>query len=225
MRTQRLFQLLEILRGRRQAVSAQVLADATSVSLRTLYRDMADLRAMGAPIRGEPGLGYWLESGYFLPPLRFDADELDAIVLGLRLVAARGDEELTQAAHRVIAKVSAVMSDEGRQGFERLPLQAATARADAETHAPGVMRTLRLAIRDRAVLRIDYQDLQGRDSRRHVQPLGLTVFDQVWLLTAWCEARDDFRNFRVDRLRAVHRTGERFALEQGRRFEDYLQLL
>jgi predicted DNA-binding transcriptional regulator YafY len=219
----RLFQLLESLRGRTRPVAAQSIAEALGVSLRTIYRDMATLQAMGAPIRGESGLGYQLEAGYFLPPMGFDADELDAIVLGTRLVAARGDEELTEAARRVTAKIGAVLSNDTRQHFEHLPLRVASAQGDATAHVPGMMRTLRLAIRDHAILQIEYSDLQKRRSLREIRPLGLTMFDQVWLLTAWCEHRDSFRNFRLDRLRSARRIGRRFTLERGKRFEDYLQ--
>ncbi len=225
MRTQRLFRLLETLRGRRQPVPAHELAEAAGVSLRTLYRDMADLQAMGAPVRGASGLGYQLDAGYFLPPLNFDADERDVIMLGTRLIAARGDEALAEAARRVAAKVAAIMPAASRQQFERLPLRAASANGDASAHVPGLMRTLRHAVRHRAVLSVEYVDLQARHSQRTLRPLGLTLFDQTWLLTAWCELRDDFRNFRLDRLQSARLTGQAFVPERGKRFEDYLTRL
>lgn len=225
MRTQRLLQILEKLRGYRRPVAAQALAEIFSVSLRTIYRDMADLQTMGAPVCGEPGLGYQLESGYFLPPLHFEQDELEAIVLGMRLIEARGDEELAQAAHGVTAKISAAMPSDSRRHFERLPLRAASAVGDTATHAPGIMRLLRLAIRQRAVLQIEYVDLQEQFSVRYVRPLGLTLFDRTWLLTTWCEGRNHFRNFRLDRLSAARRTGASFVYERGKRFEDYLKQL
>ncbi|WP_219115788.1 YafY family protein [Janthinobacterium sp. UMAB-56] len=225
MRTQRLLQILEKLRGFRRPVAAQALADIFHVSLRTMYRDMADLQAMGAPVCGEPGLGYQLKPGYFLPPLHFEPDELDAIVLGMHLVAARGDEELAQAARGVTAKISAAMPSNSRRHFERRPLLAATAVGDAAKHGPGIMRLLRLAIRQRAVLEIEYRDLREQYSVRCVHPLGLTMFDQTWLLTTWCQGRNQFRNFRLERLLAARRTGESFVSERGQRFDDYLKQL
>lgn len=225
MRTQRLLQILDKLRSQRRPVPAQALADIFGVSLRTIYRDMAGLQAMGAPVCGEPGLGYQLKSGYFLPPLHFDPDELDAIVLGMRLIAARGDEVLAQAAAGVTAKISAAMQGDSRRQFERIPLRAASAVGDAATHVPGIMRLLRQAIRQRAVVRIDYLDLRNQSSVRDVRPLGMTLFDQTWLLTAWCESRNEFRNFRSDRLSTARRTGASFVSERGERFEDYLKQL
>lgn len=221
MRASRLFGLLEQLRMHRQPVSAARLAETLGVSVRTLYRDIATLQSMGAPIRGEGGVGYQIERGYFLPPLHFDADELDAITLGMQLISARGDGDLKQAAARVAAKVDAIAPD-GQHGRVRQGDIIAYSRAsDAQRH----LAALRRAVRGRRRLEIVYLDLKERQSTRRVRPLGLTAFDNVWLLTAWCEERDDFRNFRIDRLLTVAETGDRFAPEAGREFKDYLQTL
>ncbi|MFN3987702.1 MAG: helix-turn-helix transcriptional regulator [Rhodocyclaceae bacterium] len=225
MRTQRLLTLLEHLRGRAQPVAAERLAEELGVSVRTIYRDMAALQAMGAPLRGASGLGYQLEAGYFLPPLGFDADELDAIALGMRLVAARGDDHLADAARRVTAKLGSVLAPGARQRLARLPLRAVSAPDDTPPPLPGALRTLRRAIRQHCVVHLHYRDLGGRDSTRAVRPLGLTVFDRVWLLTGWCEQRGDFRNFRIERIQALEVTARTFEPEFGRRFEDYLKRL
>ncbi|WP_448206156.1 helix-turn-helix transcriptional regulator [Azospirillum sp. sgz302134] len=225
MRTLRLFALLDHLRGRSQPVSADTLALALNVSVRTIYRDMAALQAMGAPIRGEAGVGYQFEKGYFLPPLHFDADELDAIMLGMRLIAARGDGGLAEASRRVSNKISAVMDDEDGDAYRRLPLRAVSRRSDEQEKAGAWLGFLRKAVRERALLDIRYVDLHGGESRRIARPLGLTVFDAVWLLTVWCESRQDFRNLRVDRIRTAERVGQRFKAEAGKRFEDYLGTL
>lgn len=225
MRTLRLFALLEHLRGRRQAVPAEVLALELGVSARTIYRDMSTLQKIGAPIRGEAGMGYVMEKGYFLPPLHFDADELDAIVLGTRLIAARGDAGLAAAARRVSAKVGAVMNGESGERYQRLPLRAVSRESDESLKAAQQLGFLRRAIRDRALTDIEYVDLGGRHSRRLARPLGLTVFDAVWLLTIWCEQKHAFRNLRVDRITHVQRTGGAFRHERDKRFEDYLKTL
>jgi len=225
MRTLRLFALLDRLRGRSTPLSAEVLARELDVSPRTIYRDMATLQAMGAPIRGESGVGYQLEKGYFLPPLQFDPDELEAVMLGMRLVAARGDRALQAAAGRVSAKIGAVMGDDAGEHYRRLPLRAVSRHSSDEADLDGRMAILRVAIRGRQRLDIDYVDLKGADSRRTVRPLGLTIFDSVWLLTVWCETRNDFRNLRVDRIASVQEAGSRFRTEAGKRFEDYLKTL
>lgn len=225
MRTLRLFALLDHLRGRLSPVSAETLAFDLNVSIRTIYRDMATLQAMGAPVRGEAGIGYQMERGYFLPPLQFDTDELEAIMLGTRLIAARGDSELADAARRVSAKVSATMDGDAGDTYARLPLRAVSRQSEEDIKASVHLSFLRNAVRERALLDVHYVDLRDVRSQRIARPIGLTVFDAVWLLTIWCETKRDFRNLRVDRIEAVERTGQHFRPEVGKRFEDYLKTL
>ncbi len=225
MRTLRLFALLDHLRGRTEPVSAETLAQELSVSVRTIYRDMATLQAMGAPIRGEAGIGYQLEKGYFLPPLHFDPDELDALILGTRLIASRGDDDLAAATRRVSAKISAAIGHDKGENYTRLPLRAVARQSPENDKAAEHLTLLRVALRDKAVLEITYCDLQDKYSQRTVRPLGLTMFDTVWLLTVWCENRSDFRNLRVDRIEVIQLTGRFFREERGKRFEDYLKTL
>ncbi len=200
MRTLRLFSILDELRVHRRPVSAQTMADKLGVSVRTIYRDMATLQQMGAPVRGEGGIGYQIEKGYFLPPLHFDEDELDAVILGMRLVAAKGDGPLADAALRASAKINAVLSEHDREAYSGSPLLAYSEQEEEADDALRFLSPLRRAIRDRQYLQITYMDLKQSRSQRSVRPLGLTAFSRVWLLTAWCELRQDFRNFRVDRL-------------------------
>ncbi|MDV6226425.1 WYL domain-containing protein [Nitratireductor aquimarinus] len=221
MRASRLFGLLEQLRMHRQPVSAAVLAETLGVSVRTIYRDIATLQSMGAPIRGEGGVGYQIERGYFLPPLHFDADELDAITLGMQLISARGDSDIKKAAARVAAKVDAIAPGGANGRVRQGDMIAYSKASEAQRH----LAALRRAVRERRRLEIVYLDLKDQQSTRRVRPLGLTAFDQVWLLTAWCDERDDFRNFRVDRLATVTETGARFAPQAGREFRDYLKTL
>lgn len=225
MRILRLFSILDRLRVHRNPVSADTLAATLDVSPRTIYRDMATLQAMGAPIRGEGGVGYQIEKGYFLPPLHFDPDELDAIILGMRLAAARGDGPLADAALRASAKINAVLSDDAKDEYARAPLLAFSGQSNTPDRSLRFLSPLRLALRQRRRLSIRYRDLKGRPSTRRVRPLGLTAFDKVWLLTGWCEQKSDFRNFRIDRLVAVKETGETFRREAGKEFNDYLRTL
>lgn len=220
MRILRLFAILDRLRVHQHPVAAATLAGALDVSVRTIYRDMATLLEMGAPIRGEGGVGYQIEHGYFLPPLHFDPDELDAVILGMRLVGARGDGPLKEAARRAAAKINAVLPEADKRVHSKSPLLAEP--VDEAIHFLSPVRT---ALRRRQCLNIAYRDLKDRSSTRVVRPLGLTAFDRVWLLTAWCEMREDFRNFRVDRLQEVARTGTTFAREPGKEFTDYLRTL
>lgn len=223
MRTLRLFSLLDRLRGRREPVAAEVLAGELDVSIRTIYRDMASLQAMGAPIRGESGLGYQIEKGYFLPPLSFDADELDAIMLGMRLVAAKGDSGLAEAGRRVTGKIGAVLDRDQSDRFASLPLLAVTRGSIESRKSEAHLAGLRQALRERSFIILRYLDLKEQESLRLCRPLGLVAFDDVWVLTVWCEARQDFRNFRVDRIQSFEASGKRFRPERGKRFEDYLK--
>lgn len=218
MRLFRLFQLLDELRLRRTPVTARTLAQSMGVSLRTLYRDIADLQAMGAPIRGEGGIGYVMEPGYFMPSLSFDEEELSALAIGMRLAAARGDSVISDAARRAAGKIASALDAPTRRTFLESPLEAGPGDA---ANVP-YLKALRHAIRHRQVLEVAYTSVAGKTSTRRVRPLGLTVFDAVWLLTIWCETANDFRHLRVDRINALQETGDRFRDERGKRFSDCL---
>lgn len=225
MKTLRLFALLDHLRAARRPVSAEALAARFAVSMRTIYRDIATLQAIGAPIRGESGIGYQLEQGYFLPPLQFDAEEMEAIMLGMRHLIARKGGGLRDAAERVTGKVAAALGTEGGAQFSTLTLLAAPRQREEDLLADRWGGLVRQAIRQRSVLDLAYLSLDGRESRRCIHPLGLTLFDEVWLLTAWCETANDFRNFRLDRIMALTETGGRFRQVPRQRFQDYLATL
>lgn len=225
MKTIRLFTLLDNLRGRIHPVSAEVLAHVLNVSVRTIYRDMATLQTIGAPVRGESGMGYMLEKDFFLPPLNFSSDELDAIMLGMRLIGARSDDALSAAAYRVSAKISSVIDVKKNDIYKRLPLRAVSRQTKENERAFKHLAFLRDAIHKQRQLNINYIDLRGRESNRIARPLALTVFDDVWLLTVWCENRSDFRNLRVDNISSVIGTGQNFRQERGKLFEDYLKTI
>ncbi|WP_230531084.1 helix-turn-helix transcriptional regulator [Microvirga roseola] len=225
MRVVRLFQILDRLRGLRLPKNAEVMAAELGVSVRTIYRDVATLQSLGAPIEGQAGVGYVLRKGFFLPPLMFDEDEMEALVLGTRMVAARADPDLAQAGQRAAAKITQVLRGDTRRMPDELPFKAVKRRTETAEDEAGFLRLLRHAIRYRRVVKAVYWDLQNRISERRLRPLGLTAFDLVWMLTAWCEERQDFRNFRLERFRSVTETGDRFAPEPGKRFEDFLKLI
>lgn len=195
-RSARLLELLQALRRCRQPVAATVLARELGVSLRTIYRDVATLVAQGAPIEGEAGLGYVLKSGFFLPPLMFDEDELDAIVLGLRFVARRGDEALGVAAEDALAKIAAMLPPAKEDAARANGLLAGP---DAKGDRPH-LGLVRQAIRAEKKLRLCYIDKKGQSTERVVWPVALGFFDAVEVAAAWCEARSAFRHFRLDRI-------------------------
>jgi predicted DNA-binding transcriptional regulator YafY len=222
MRTVRLFALLDHLRGRSIPVAAESLARDLDVSVRTIYRDMATLQALGVPLRGAAGLGYLLERGAFLPPMRFDGDELDAVMLGLQWAGRRGDPALAGAALRVLAKLRASLpGDDGERLLER-PIRPIGVEAPMSDDDSKHFALLRAALRDREVVQIGYRRAGAESGLRYVRPLGLFAFGPIWLVTAWCELRADFRHFRLDPATLA---GRRFRHERGKRLEDALARL
>jgi predicted DNA-binding transcriptional regulator YafY len=197
-RAERLLRIIQILRRHRRPVRGQIMAEEVEVSLRTLYRDIADLITDGVPIRGEAGIGYVLGDGYDVPPLMFNADELEAIMLGLRWVARRGDSDLSRAAQDTSAKIGAV-----------LPQALKPFLFDSGLMAPPVffktvdsvdVAALRQAVREQRKVELVYRDENGKDSERVIWPIGIAYFDAQRLVIAWCELRQDFRSFRTDRM-------------------------
>lgn len=222
MRLFRLFRLLDQMRLRTHPVTAFALSGLMQVSLRTIYRDIADLQALGAPIRGEGGIGYVMDKGFFMPSLSFDGDELEALALGTKLVAARAGDGLADAARRASSKIASAIGEPSRQGFLNAPLEAGTTAAALNAKASDLHDSLRAAISSRSKLEITYQSLSENTSTRTARPLGLTVFDSVWLLTIWCEKSDGFRHLRLDRIICATKTGGAFRHEKGKQFADAL---
>lgn len=219
-RADRLFEIIQHLR-RKPTVKARELSEALEVSERTIYRDVADLMATGVPIEGEAGIGYVLKAGYDLPPLMFKEQELEALVLGARMVEVWGDSELAIAATDAIAKIEAVIPACLRDYMANTALLAPSAYGIEPIKCD--LAELRHAIRGRQKVRFKYSDIQRQRSERTVRPLSLAFFGPVWILAAWCELREDFRTFRVDRIEAFAATGERFRLERGKSLQDFLK--
>ena len=196
-RTHRLFELLQMLRRRRRPVSGAELAREAGVSLRTLYRDIAALQAMGAEIDGEAGVGYVLRPGFLLPPLMFSEEEIEALALGAKWVARRTDDGLSDAARNAVTKIAAVLPRELKARLED----------DALVVGPGweqpqhvELRLLRRALREERRLAISYRDEKGARTKRVIWPVALGFFESARVLVGWCELREDFRHFRADRI-------------------------
>ena len=187
-------------------VPAHELAAELGISVRTLYRDVATLVAQGAPIEGAAGLGYVLRPGYTLPPLMFSDEELDALILGLRLVRARTDPALGTAADDALAKIVAVLPAERDPAVESSGLLAGPSHGQA---AP-ILTTIRAATRAECKLRLRYTDKRGAQSDRTVWPVAVGFFDTAAVLVAWCELRAAFRHFRLDLIAEADVLPERY---------------
>ncbi len=217
-RADRLFQLVQLLR-RRRVTTAAWLAEQLGVSDRTIYRDVQDLICAGVPIEGEAGVGYALPTNFDLPPLMFDREEIAALALGARIVHSWGDDRLAKAASGALAKVQAVVPPALKRRIDAEPLYAPGEHVSAQMrHLLAPMRT---ALERSNVIWLAYVRADGESSERRVLPLGLFFWGNCWSLTAWCELRVGFRNFRVDRIDKLEVLDERFEPQPGRTLDDF----
>lgn len=207
-RTNRLFELIGILRARKRPVTALDLAGELGVSQRSVYRDIETLRTLGASVEGEAGVGYCLRQGFFLPEFAFSPDEMDALILGLGWVQQRADPVLAQSSESALAKILAARSSNSETG-DGTPVLAPAA-SMSERVDPPQAAALRDAIRRQRKVEIRYEDAQGTTSDRTIWPIAIVYFDDVRVLAAWCEQRSAFRHFRVDRLQVSAVSEERY---------------
>lgn len=207
-RTNRLFELINLLRARRKPVTALDLANELGVSQRSIYRDIDTLRSLGAPLEGQAGVGYCLGRDFFLPELAFSPDEIDALILGLAWVQQRADPALARSSESALAKILAVRKNGPALGDG--PPALVTADSVSERVDPPQTALLRDAIRRQRKVAISYEDAQGALSNRIIWPIIIVYFDDVRVLAAWCEQRSAFRHFRVDRLGVTAILEERY---------------
>lgn len=221
-RADRLFRIVQFLRLGRM-LTAQQLAEKLQVSQRTVYRDVRDLQLSGTPIEGEAGVGYTLRRDYDLPPLMFTRSELTALVLGARLVQAWGGAENVVAANQALQRIEAVLPPELRDGMDAILL-----------HAPGyrmkqshrlLLDKLHHACQTKHAIEFSYKTEDGSASTRSALPLVLAFWSGVWTLSAWCELRNDFRSFRIDRMEEAVTLERVFVPKKGQRLEDFVKKL
>ncbi len=207
-RTERLLRLIQVLRRQRRPITGRELAGEMAVSLRTIYRDIDTLVHQGAPITGGAGLGYVMRPGFLLPPLMFDDEEIEALVLGARWVAQQPDEALARSARDVVSKITAVLPGRLRERVEDAGLFAVP--RPPSTFDSVDASVMRQAIREERKLAIVYRDETGQQTSRVVWPIALGFFEQVRMLVAWCEMRRAFRHFRTDRIASAQLRDEHF---------------
>lgn len=197
-KTARLFAIIDTLRRHRRPVTADALAEEQGVSVRTLYRDIQTLIGLGAPIEGEAGIGYMLRSGFFLPPLMFSADELEALVLGARWVEAQPDVELSAAARNALGKIATASPEDLRDRISDTGLWPVRVRAVGDPLP--LLALVRKAMRAERALRIDYEDEKGNASAREIWPVQIAFYENKQIIAAWCTLREAFRHFRTERI-------------------------
>lgn len=218
-RADRLFQIIQLLRTQRVTTAAR-LASALEVSERTVYRDICDLTASGVPIEGERGVGYVLRKGFDLPPLMFTALEIEALVLGSRIVIANGDAALARAATDALQRIETILTEPLRQHMAQTPLFAPGWRISRQER--DWFTLLRQGIDEKRKVQMAYRDASEQPTERAIRPLALSFWGMSWCVTAWCELREDFRNFRLDRVQTLELTPLRFIEEPGKTMTDFL---
>ena len=222
-RADRLFHIVQLIRGRRLTTAA-FLAKRLEVSARTVYRDVADLQHQGVPIEGEAGVGYRLGPGFDLPPLMFTLDEARALVASVRMAQVWQDPALAQASQVALGKILSVLPAAARAAAQSMAIYAPPVGLAPEVQA--TLQTLREAMQTRHRVQVDYRDATDQLTQRVLRPLGCFYWGKVWTLAAWCEARDGFRSFRLDRiahLQVFEGKAGQFKDEAGKRLTDYLR--
>ena len=222
-RIDRLFQIVQLIRGRRLSTAA-FLAKRLEVSERTIYRAVADLQHQGVPIEGKAGVGYRLGQGFDMPPLMFTVAEAQALVASVRMAQVWQDPALAQASQVALGKIVSALPAASRAAAQSMAVYAPPIGLDPTVQAS--LQTLREAAQAHRKVKVQYKDASDRVTLRVVRPLGCFYWGKVWTLAAWCEARDGFRSFRVDRMAAVlpiDGQGAQFQDEPGKRLADFLR--
>ncbi|MEP1743528.1 MAG: YafY family protein [Kangiellaceae bacterium] len=220
-RADRLFQITQILRNRRM-VTAKQLAERLEVSERTIYRDIQDLSLSGVPVEGEAGVGYMLRHSLDIPPIMFNQDEIEALVLGVKMLKTWSGNQLAQSAQSALDKIEAVLPQERRTELNQQKLFAPN--FSVSQHQRDNFEALRHAINQQYCLTIDYQSVAGEHSSRQIEPLGLYYWGRVWTLVAWCQLRENFRVFRVDLIKSIDNQRLKFDSSHGQSLDDYIAI-
>jgi len=219
-RAERLFQLVNILRNRRGALTARYLSELLEVSERTIYRDIQALSLSGVPVEGEAGVGYRIHRHFQLPPLMFDRGEVESLLLGARMIRAWGDKQMSSAASSALQKILAVLPDELRDLDADVSIQVPNYGDNEALTAHS--KTIRHAVRLQHSIVVDYQRADGEYSSRTLLPLGLVFWGKVWTMIAWCTLRNDYREFRLDRIKDLIETDIVFSTHKSCSLNHYL---
>lgn len=219
-RADRLIKITHFLRRRRRAVTAKRIAEEFDICTRTVYRDIQDLMDSGVPIAGEAGVGYLIDKEYYLPPVTFDADELEAIGLGISMVRQWTDDKFAAKANEAFEKIQAVLPASLQGELEQITTYSVPGRPALPWTVS--FSDLRECIRTKRKIHIEYSDEAKQKTSRTLRPLALVFFSPVWLLASWCEKRKDFRHFRLDRIRAMEHSQETFKEESDKSLAAYM---
>ncbi len=219
-RSIRLLNLLQILREQRYPITAQQLSEQLEISVRSIYRDIESLREQGVNIEGSAGLGFQLKENFLLPPMSLNETEVEAVYLALQWVKSIPDQALKQASHSVLSKLKAVLPTRKQEFLNDTYLKSIHYWLEVDEH---IVEQVRLAIRLQVKIQIDYVDEQQQISQRQLWPFALGYFNDKMLLAAWCELREDFRNFRLDRIQKLQLTEQHYSPFKRHLFQQWCE--
>lgn len=222
-KAERLFQILTLLRSKRSAVTALQLAESLEVSERTIYRDIQALSLSGIPIEAETGVGYKLKSNFTLPPLMFDQAEIEALLLGVRMVESWSNKKMASAASSALAKIHAALPEKLHQDSVQQPEWVIVPNFTPNSTEQHNER-ISAAIQSFQVVTLDYNDQLGINTQRNIWPLGLIYWGKTWTIVAWCTKRDDYRLFRLDRINSLLITNEHFTVTDNINLQHYIRI-
>lgn len=217
-RSERLFELMQLLRRHRRTVSGQTLARELGVSLRTIRRDVLTLQGMGADIGGEPGLGYILKPGFLLPPLSFTEEELQALVAGALWVARHTDEKLAFAVKNALAKINAVLPSDIRPAFDDETFYVSSPPA---RFSPIDLSEVRRALRDQCKLRVTLSKANLHGDAHIIWPIMLGFIESNRSLAAWCETDSKFRMLDLHDLTKIEVLAERYSRNRRQMIKEW----
>ena len=192
-------------------VTATELAERFSVSVRTIYRDIRALESSGVPIYTEEGKGYRLVDGYRLPPIMFTESEANALIVVEQLVLHNKDASLVKDYSDAIDKIKSTLNTGQRARVNLLSERTQFSQMKKQERNSDNLSTLQQALTNFLLINIHYSDEALKPSIRKVEPFALLNTRYSWMLVAWCRLRQDFRNFRLDRIQSIELLNENFA--------------
>ena len=209
----------------KKVVKAEEIADRFEMSLRTVYRDVKALMEAGVPIGSEAGKGYFIVDGYHLPPVMFSQDEASAILLAGKLVEKMTDESVRKAFESALMKIKSVLSEVGKDHLETLETYVEvfqSPRYQASQFPNHFLTDIQKALVNREVVVLDYHSTKEQVTKREVEPIGIFYYSSAWHLIGWCRMRNDYRDFRADRIKKLTHTEKKFDRRNLLSLQDYL---
>lgn len=221
-RIDRLFGVITYLQSRRYT-SLKQLAEKFEKSERTVFRDLRAITDMGLPLGFEPNRGYFITDGYFLPPVSFSSEEANALVLIASLAEQFADKSIAAHTETAIEKIKAVLKGRQKDSVDHLHQQTRVMTWPQAMHDQQFLGTIQQAISDRQILSMSYENAREEQSVREVEPIGLLFYAFNWHLIAWCWKRNDYRDFKVGRIKNLKCTGQPFRKKDHSDLDAYLK--